>query len=159
MKPRIALLASLAAAVLLIAGSATALVAQSLTDKSGILETMNKSVEDWNRGDIDAFAQSYKNSPDILFIGRHIEHGYEGMLAGYKAAYPTAASMGKLSFTDLEVQPLDERFATATGWFHLVRSAKNGGNSDGYFLLVLEKTDAGWKIVRDDTTSVPAVKK
>lgn len=118
----------------------------------GMLE---RQAEDWNRGDLDAFATGYKNSPDILFIGKTIEHGYAGMLAGYKAHYPTRDAMGRLSFTELAVQPLDEHFATATGHYHLQRTAKGGGDADGFFLLVLEKTPAGWKIVRDDTTNLP----
>lgn len=126
---------------------------QEASDIRGVLE---RQVADWNRGDLDAFATGYKNSPDILFIGRTIEHGYAGMLAGYKAHYPTRESMGTLSFSGLMVQPLDDRFATTTGHFHLERTAKGGGNAEGFFLLVLEKTPGGWKIVRDDTTSLPA---
>ena len=122
----------------------------------GLLE---RQAADWNRGDLDAFASGYKNSPDILFMGRRIEHGYAGMLAGYKAHYPTPAAMGTLSFSDLAVQPLDDRFATTTGHFHLERTAAGGGNADGYFLLVLEKTAVGWKIVRDDTTALLAAPK
>ena len=121
-----------------------------------ITALLTRQASDWNRGDLDAFASGYKNAPDILFLGRTIEHGYAGMLAGYKAHYPTRAAMGTLSFTQLAVQPLDERFATATGHFHLQRTAGGGGDADGYFLLVLERTAAGWKIVRDDTTSLPA---
>ena len=117
---------------------------------------LTRQAADWNRGDLDAFATGYKDSPDLLFIGRAIEHGYAGMLAGYKAHYPTHAAMGTLSFTELAVQPLDERFATATGRYHLARSAKAGGVANGYFLLVLEQTAAGWRIVRDDTTSLPS---
>ncbi len=60
--------------------------------------------------------------------------------------------MGTLSFTDLAVQPLDARFATVTGNFHLERNAAGGGNADGYFLLVVEHTPSGWKIIRDSTT-------
>jgi ketosteroid isomerase-like protein len=63
--------------------------------------------------------------------------------------------MGQLAFTQLEVQPLDMRFATVTGRFHLERTAAGGGNADGYFMLVVEKTAEGWKIVRDDTTALP----
>jgi ketosteroid isomerase-like protein len=121
-----------------------------------IFAMMNKSAEDWNRGDIDAFATSYKNSPDILFIGRRISRGYDQMLANYKAHYPTRDAMGTLTFTQLEVQALDARFATVTGHFHLERTSAGGGNDNGYFLLVLEKTPAGWKIVRDDTTDLPS---
>jgi len=63
--------------------------------------------------------------------------------------------MGTLTYTGLEVQPLDERFATVTGRFHLERTAAGGGNADGFYLLVMEKTPEGWKIVRDDTTVLP----
>ena len=31
-----------------------------------------------------------------------------------------------------------------------------GGNADGHYMLVVEITPAGWKIVRDDTTADPA---
>jgi ketosteroid isomerase-like protein len=115
---------------------------------------LTRQAADWNRGDMEAFASGYKNSADILFIGTRVEHGYAGMLEGYKRSFPNPAAMGKLSFTQLEVQPLDERFATATGHFHLQRTAAGGGDADGFFLLVLEKTSSGWKIVRDDTTSL-----
>ncbi len=124
---------------------------------SAIVAVLNHSADDWNRGDLDAFAASYKNSPDILFIGKTIERGYAQMLAHYKKAYPTKAKMGTLTFRQLEAQPLDARFATVTGWFHLDRTLDGGGNADGYFLLVVENTAAGWKIVRDDTTAVPAI--
>ena len=120
---------------------------------------LTRQAADWNRGDLDAFASGYKNAPDILFIGRTVEHGYASMLAGYKAHYPTHDAMGVLSFTELAVQPLDERFATATGRYHLHRAAKGGGPADGYFLLVLERTPEGWKIVRDDTTSLPSARR
>ena len=124
-----------------------------------IREILTRQTDDWNRGDIDAFATGYKNSPDILFIGRHMERGYAQMVAGYHKGYPTAAAMGKLTFTSLEVQPLDATFATATGHYHLERAATAGGNDDGYFLLVLEQTRDGWRIVRDDTTELPPTAK
>lgn len=147
------------AIVALLLSFAGASQAQSPADKAAIVAMMNKSADDWNKGDLDAFASCYKKSPEILFMGRKINKGYDGMLAAYKAGYGNKEKMGTLSFTDLETQPLDAKFATATGWFHLKRSAEGGGDSQGYFLLVLEKTRAGWKIVRDDTTDVPMTKK
>jgi ketosteroid isomerase-like protein len=123
---------------------------------SDIIAMMQKSAADWNRGDLDTFATCYKNSPDILFIGRKISRGYAQMVETYRSSYSTREQMGTLTFTQLEVQPLDEHFATTTGHFHLERSAAGGGNADGYFLLVIEKTPDGWKIVRDDSTSLPA---
>ena len=131
------------------------LTAASQTPDISITAVLQHSATDWNRGDLDAFATSYKNSPDILFMGRTIQHGYAQMLTRYKAAYPTPAQMGKLSFTQLAVQPLDPHFATVTGHFHLQRTTAGGGNTNGYFLLVMEHTPAGWKIIRDDSTALP----
>ena len=137
-------------------GYPLAAAAQTGAASAAILAVMQKSTADWNRGDIDAFASSYKDSTDILFIGRTVSRGYAQMLAAYRKHYATRAHMGSLSFSKLEVQPLDRRFATVTGHFHLERTKAGGGNADGYFMLVFEKTHRGWKIVRDDTTELAA---
>jgi len=131
------------------------LLAQNTAPAQAIRAVLDKQVVDWNRGDLDAFATGYKNSPDILFMGSKISRGYAQMLDTYRNGYSTKEKMGTLNFTALEVQPLDEHFATVTGNFHLERTAAGGGNADGYFLLVVEKTPAGWKIVRDATTVPP----
>ncbi|MDE1924537.1 MAG: nuclear transport factor 2 family protein [Gammaproteobacteria bacterium] len=130
--------------------------AQAPDQAAQILAVMRSSAAAWNRGDLAGFAASYDDSPDILFIGRTVSHGYAQMLAAYRAHYPTPARMGRLEFSNLAVQPLDPRFATVTGRFHLARSARDGGNADGYFLLVFKQTAQGWKIVRDDSTALPA---
>jgi uncharacterized protein (TIGR02246 family) len=132
------------------------LFAQSATSESReIRAVLDKQVADWNRGDMEAFVTGYKNSPDILFIGSSISRGYAQMVETYRKNYGTKEKMGTLSFSQLEVQPLDERFATVTGHFHLERTAAGGGNADGHYLLVFEKTPDGWKVVRDDTTVPP----
>jgi len=131
------------------------LFAQNASPAQAIRGVLDKQVVDWNRGDIETFATGYKNSPDILFIGSKISRGYAQMLDTYRKGYSTKEKMGTLSFSELEVQPLDERFATVTGQFHLERTAAGGGNADGHFLLVFEKTPDGWKVVRDDTTVPP----
>jgi ketosteroid isomerase-like protein len=145
-------------AVLLLIPSLPSAFAQATAkpaEKDAILAILNKQAVDWNRGDLDAFATGYKNSPDILFMGRTIRRGYDQMLAGYRKSFPTKDAMGTLSFSNLEVQPLDDHFATVTGRFHLERTAAGGGNAGGYYLLVVEKTPSGWKIIRDDTTNDP----
>ena len=132
------------------------LQAQSNTPEAqAITAVLDKQVVDWNRGDMESFATGYKNSPDILFMGAKISRGYSQMVETYRKNYSTKEKMGTLGFTNLEVQPLDEHFATVTGNFHLERTAAGGGNADGYFLLVFEKTPGGWKIVRDATTVPP----
>lgn len=107
----------------------------------------------WNEGNMEGFTAGYKNSPDTLFIGNLITRGFEGMVATYKRNYPDRATMGRLTFSDLEPHLLDDRFATLTGHFALERDKKHGGNVGGVFSLVLEKTPQGWKIILDHTTS------
>jgi|HubBroStandDraft_1064217.scaffolds.fasta_scaffold09333_2 ketosteroid isomerase-like protein len=155
MRPLIRPLLVLAAFLMMIPNVpvASAQVTTKSPEAEAILAMLNKQAVDWNRGDLEAFATGYKNSPDILFMGRTIRQGYEQMLAGYRKSFPTREAMGTLTFSNLEVQPLDEHFATVTGRFHLERTAAGGGNAGGYYLLVVEKTPSGWKIIRDDTTN------
>ena len=128
-------------------------VAQKPDEAADIRVVLDKQTADWNRGDLNAFATGYKNSPDILFIGETVRRGYQGMIESYRKNYPNKAAMGVLTFSNLEVHPLDAHFATVIGNFHLERKAAGGGNADGFYSLVLEKTAAGWKIVLDHTTS------
>lgn len=121
-------------------------------EELGVIKVLLAQERAWNEGSLDAFAAGYKNSPDILFIGQHISRGYDQMVLEYKKNYPNKETMGTLGFSQLEVHPLDEKFALVLGHYHLDRSKKAGGTADGIFSLVFEKTDAGWKIVVDHTT-------
>jgi ketosteroid isomerase-like protein len=106
----------------------------------------------WNKGDLTAFASGFKDSPDTIFITRQLYRGFAGLVDEYKRDYPTKAAMGTLTYSDLEVHPLDENFAVVTGKYRLERGKKDGGNAEGLFSLVFENTDNGWKIVVDHTT-------
>jgi len=117
-----------------------------------VVKVLLKQEAAWNRGDLDGFAQGYKDSPDTLFITRQVSRGFTGMLAEYHQNYPNRAAMGTLGFSELEVHRLDDTFAVCIGKYHLERGKKDGGNADGVFSLVFEKTDKGWKIVVDHTT-------
>jgi ketosteroid isomerase-like protein len=118
----------------------------------GVVKVLLAQEAAWNRGDIEGFAQGYKDSPDTIFLTRQISRGYAGLVEQYRHDYPTKAAMGTLSFSDLEVHPLDDRFAVCVGKYELERSKKDGGHAEGLFSLVLEKTDKGWKIIIDHTT-------
>jgi ketosteroid isomerase-like protein len=145
-------------ALLTLAPTTPALHAQSTSLKTStqleldVVKVLLKQQEAWNRGDLDAFAEAYKNSPDTLFINRQIQRGYDSMLAAYHQNYPSRESMGTLTFADLEAHPLGDNFAVCLGRYHLERPKKEGGNAEGMFSLVLEKTPTGWKIVVDHTT-------
>lgn len=118
----------------------------------GVIKVLLAQEKAWNNGDLDGFAKGYKNSPETLFLSGTVNRGFAGMVESYHRDYPNKAAMGTLAFSELEVHPLDERFAVCVGKYHLERGKKEGGNANGLFSLVLEKTDQGWKIVVDHTT-------
>jgi hypothetical protein len=124
-------------------------------DTAAIRDVLNAQVAAWNRGDVVTFMQGYRNSPTTTFIGKTIQHGYANILARYQKSFAGKDKMGQLTFTDLDIRQLDARFATVTGHYHLARSAAGGGNAEGLFSLVFEKTPgktAGWKIILDHTS-------
>ena len=135
--------------------SCTPAPAQQSSPEAAIRAVMTKQTEDWNRGDLEAFAKAYKESPGILFIGSTVRRGYDQMLATYRQYYGTPEKRGTLTYTNVEVHPLDEKFAVVLGNFHLERTAAGGGNADGLYSLVFENTPAGWKIVLDHTSNAP----
>jgi ketosteroid isomerase-like protein len=106
----------------------------------------------WNRGDLDGFVKGFKDSPETVFMGKLVLEGYAQIEADFKHNYPTAASMGAMTYSEVEVHSLGENFAVCLGKYHLERAKKEGGSADGSFSMVLEKTGAGWKIVLDHTT-------
>jgi ketosteroid isomerase-like protein len=106
----------------------------------------------WNVGDIAGYVKGYKDSPDTLFIGKQVSHGFKEILEDYERNYPNRSSMGTLTFSELEVHPVSEAYAICIGKYHVERSRKDGGPADGMFSLLLEKTPDGWKIILDHTT-------
>jgi uncharacterized protein (TIGR02246 family) len=118
------------------------------------VETILKDSETaWNRGDLGAFASYYEDSPDTTFIGREVTRGgVAAILARYRRAYPTREAMGTLAFTEIEVRPLADGVALATGKYNLQRTSAAGGNTSGRFTLILKRTSAGWKIIHDHTS-------
>lgn len=120
--------------------------------ESAIKQVLADQVSAWNRGDIDAFMQGYKDSPETTFIGKTVHHGWQQVMQRYKASYSTKEAMGTLAFSDLMVRMLGAEHAVVTGKYHLTRSAAGGGDASGIFSLVWEKSAEGWKIILDHTS-------
>ena len=121
-------------------------------DELDVVKVLTQQERAWNQGDIETFAKGYKNAPDIVFIGDHVSKGYADMLNDYKKNYPNKDAMGTLTYSELEPRILDEHYAVLVGKYRLDRSKKLGGPAEGFFSLVFEKTDKGWKIVVDHTS-------
>ena len=107
----------------------------------------------WNRGDIDAFMQSYAQTDTLRFAsGGTVTLGWRPTLERYKQRYPDRATMGTLAFTEIEVTELAPDAALAFGRWKL-RREKDAPH--GLFTLTLKKTAAGWRIIQDHTSSAP----
>lgn len=114
---------------------------------------LDNQIAAWNRGDLKGFMFGYWDSDDVEFIGAGgIVKGWKPVLQRYRAAYPDATAMGRLSFTNLEVHLVCPDSAYVIGEFQLWRS--NDVRS-GVFTLELKKLFDGWKIVVDHSTSYP----
>jgi uncharacterized protein (TIGR02246 family) len=120
-----------------------------------VLRVVQKSAEDWNRGDLNAFMQCYEQSEETTFVGTEVSRGTSAVLARYRRAYPDTTAMGKTTFTELKVRPLSAELAIVTGRFTLVRKQELGGNKTGLFTLVMRKTRLGWRVIHDHTSSDP----
>ena len=111
----------------------------------------------WNRGDLNVFMKGYWKSDQLRFYsGGTVTSGWQATLDRYRKRYQAEGKeMGKLTFTDLEVEVLGPDAAMARGRWKLKLSKEN---PEGLFTLVLKKFPDGWKIVHDHT-SVPCDEK
>jgi uncharacterized protein (TIGR02246 family) len=125
-----------------------------IAPEPAIRQLLDQQAADWNRGDVEAFMKAYEDSPATTFVGQKVEYGYGAILERYKRVYATPAAMGKLTFSNLAIRVLDSNYATATGNFHLERTAAGGGNADGIFSLLLKNDPTGWKIILDHSNRV-----
>lgn len=127
-------------------------------DEAAIRRVMAAQEVAWNRGDVDAFMQAYKDSPDTTFIGSRVRKGYQPILENYRKNYASKAQMGTLSFSDVDVRLLPcadghAQYAAVTGRFHLERSSHGeAAKDDGVYLLLWEKTSGGWKMIMDHSS-------
>ncbi len=114
-----------------------------------IRQILDRQVNAWNRGDVDAFMEPYWNSPDLTFsAGGHLTRGWRSTLDRYRERYPTAADMGRLRFSELEIIELGPEAALVLGRWQLERDKPVGG----LFTLVFRKDGGRWVIVHDHTS-------
>ena len=139
--------------LLLLAGTPTSM---ALGPQADIRARLDRQVAAWNRGDLDAFMQTYWNSPQTAFVGsKGIVRGWQSVRERYRRAYPNRVAMGKVSFSDIQVTMLSPDAAVAIGHWHLERAS---GNLGGVFSLVLRKFPEGWRIILDHTSLVESAK-
>lgn len=106
----------------------------------------------WNQGDLEAYLKFYKDAPETEAILNGPVHGFSAIRGALHASFPSRDSMGTLEQSSVEVKELGPSFALALGHYRLLRSRKNGGDAEGNFTEVFEKTESGWKLVFSENT-------
>lgn len=106
----------------------------------------------WNRGDLDSFMQGYWRSPDVTFFsGDNIVKGWEQTLQRYRDRYQSGGKeMGKLSFTDENIDVLAPDAAVVTARWHL--QMPDGKKLEGLTTLLCKRMKDGWRIVHDHSS-------
>lgn len=105
----------------------------------------------WNRGDIEGYMDGYARSDDTTFVsGDTLTRGWQTVLERYKKGYDSREKMGQLTFSDLEIKPLNKEMAVVTGRWLLTRAKDT---PHGRFTLIFRKSKAGWRIIHDHTSS------
>src|SRR4029077_18944565 len=125
---------------------------QPANEIRAVLQTQQEA---WNRGDMDAFLNTYARSVSTVFIsGDTVTRGWQTVRARYKMKYRSRAKMGKLRFYVLKIQPLKNDAAVVFGRWLLKRATND--NPRGLFTLVFRRTSDGWRIVHDHTFTAAA---
>ncbi len=106
----------------------------------------------WNKGDLDSYLAFYKDAPDTEAILNGPVRGLNAIRSAYHTSFPSKDIMGTLEQSSVEVRELGSSFAMALGHYKLVRPRKSGGDAEGNFTEIFEKTDGGWKLVFSETT-------
>ena len=146
------LITPLLIAILHVATAAFAQTPSTTDQQAAIRAILQSQVDAWNRHDLGAFMAGYWNSPDLTFFsGAKETQGWQATLERYRKNYQSGdAEMGKLEFSDLQVEMLGPQSAFVRGKFHLTLS--NGKQPHGLFTLIFRQFPEGWRIVHDHSS-------
>lgn len=106
----------------------------------------------WNRGDLDGYLAHFKESPETEVMLAGPVRGISNVRSAFHLNFPNKDSMGTLEDSEVKVRELGEGFALATGKYRITRARKAGGNIEGTFIEVYEKTPAGWRVIFHEAT-------
>jgi beta-aspartyl-peptidase (threonine type) len=128
------------------------LIAQDANKGADIRSLLNEQVADWNQKDLDGFMKGYWNSPEVVFLsGGERTNGWQTVRDRYRKAYQTdGKEMGKLVFSEIEIELLSPTAGLARGRWELTKT--DGSHPKGWFTLILRRFPDGWRIVHDHTS-------
>ena len=106
----------------------------------------------WNKGDLEAYLSFYKQSDEVEAILNGPIHGFPAIRKAFQTSFPSRSAMGLLEQSNVEVRELGPNFALALGHYKLNRARKDGGEAEGNFTEIFEKTEQGWRLVFSENT-------
>lgn len=116
-----------------------------------IRRLLDAQVAAWNRGDLEGYMSGYWNSAELTFFsGTSESAGWKLMLERYRQHYGSGSRMGRLEFSRIRIETLDEQVALARGQWRL--KTANGVQRKGLFTLMLRRFSEGWRIVHDHSS-------
>jgi beta-aspartyl-peptidase (threonine type) len=117
-----------------------------------ITQVLEMQAAAWNKGDLKGFMAGYWKSPDLTFFsGKDKTRGWQATLERYEKRYQAEGKeMGKLTFSDLDIDVLGPDSAVVRGHWKVVTSKETLG---GLFTLIFKKMPEGWRIVHDHTSA------
>lgn len=119
--------------------------------KSEIRAVMTQQVQGWNTANLQKFMAGYHRSDSVRFVsGGSVTYGWQEMLDRYSRRYPDKAAMGTLKFSEIDIRVLAHDAAVVFGMWRLQRTDDAPW---GYFTLLFRKTEEGWRVVHDHTSS------
>jgi hypothetical protein len=119
-------------------------------DEASIRALLAAQTKAWNEGDLPHFMEGYLPSDSLLFVGKNgPTYGFKNTLANYKKSYPDTASMGKLTFTLLSLEPIEKMHYRVLGKWELKRIK---GDVSGYFTLLLKNIKGKWFVIEDHSS-------
>lgn len=93
----------------------------------------------------------YLRSPSLSFFsGATRTTGWDATLGRYRNRYQSEGTeMGKLDFSELQIETLGPAHAFVRGHWHLKMAA---GEQGGLFTLIFRKIGGAWKIIHDHSS-------
>lgn len=137
--------------LLILVLTVAAAITQAGPDETAITQTLRAAETAWNAGDIPGYMQAYWQSDQLRFAsGGTVSYGWQPVLKRYLAHYPDRATMGHLTFSDLDIKLTGPDHAVVFGHWRLDRQ---DDAPSGLFTLIWQRFPAGWRIVHDHTSS------
>lgn len=136
---------------MLICGNNATAAPVELKPEDAIRQVLDAQAAAWNKGDLEEFMKGYWNSEKLTFFsGGTKTTGWNATLKRYQEKYKSKdAEMGKLTFSELDIEVLSPDSAVVRGRWQLELSKDKPG---GLFTLIFKKMPVGWRIVHDHTS-------